>query len=131
MALPHRCGGFLKIVRAPFDFVCAWRYRQRSEYRSTGHRRCYLFLDEHRQPLEADGDLDGDWFEWDAADRLKIGELGDFHPIAPHFPAQSPGADRGRFPVVVYKADVVFFEIGVPALREIEIELLNVGWRGF
>ena len=64
-------------------------------------------LDIHGQALEPVGDLGADRIAFDAAHLLEIGELGDLHPVAPHFPAQAPGAERRAFPVVLDKADVV------------------------
>ena len=44
---------------------------------------------------------------FDARDLLEIGELADFHAVAPAFPAQPPGAEGRTFPIVLDKADVV------------------------
>jgi hypothetical protein len=60
------------------------------------------------------------------ADLLEIGELGDFHPIAPDFPAQAPGAERGAFPVVLDKADVVRQRIDADLGQAGEVQLLQV-----
>src|SRR3546814_6204308 len=64
-------------------------------------------LDVHGQPFEPIGDLARDRLAVKAAHLLKIGELGHLHPVAPHFPAEPPGAKRWRFPVVLDEADVV------------------------
>ena len=42
-----------------------------------------------------------------AANLLEIGELGYFHAVEPHFPAQAPCTERGVFPVVFNETDVV------------------------
>ena len=47
----------------------------------------------------------------EAADLLEIGELRDLHAVEPDFPAQAPGAERRRFPVVLDEADVVLARI--------------------
>ena len=64
-------------------------------------------LDIHRQPLQPVGQLAGHRRAFDAADLLEIGELRDFHAVAPAFPAEAPGAQRRAFPVVLDEADVV------------------------
>ncbi len=50
---------------------------------------------------------DADRVEVDAPDLLEVGELGDLHPVEPYFPTQAPGAQGGRFPVVLHEADIV------------------------
>src|SRR6185312_4254205 len=55
----------------------------------------------HRQALEAVGDLSADRVTIDAAHLLEIGELSDFHPVAPYFPAQAPGPQGRAFPIVL------------------------------
>jgi hypothetical protein len=63
---------------------------------------------------------------FDAADLLEIGELRDFHAVAPAFPAKPPGAERRAFPVVLDKADVVQQRIDADGGERAEIELLQV-----
>jgi hypothetical protein len=57
----------------------------------------------HRQPLETIGELARHRRAFEAGDPLEIGELRDFHAVAPAFPAEPPGAQRRRFPVVLDK----------------------------
>ena len=64
-------------------------------------------LQVHREPLEAVGDLAHDRAAVEAADLLEVGELGDLHAVQPHLPAETPGAQRRRLPVVLDQADVV------------------------
>ena len=61
----------------------------------------------HCKPLEAIGEFAGNRRAFDARDLLEVGELRHFHAVAPAFPAQSPGAERRAFPIVLDKADVV------------------------
>ena len=42
-----------------------------------------------------------------AARLLEVGELGDLHAVEHHLPADAPGAERGRLPVVLLEAEVV------------------------
>ena len=42
-----------------------------------------------------------------ATDLLEIRKLADFHPVAPDFPAKTPSTQRGTFPIILDKADIV------------------------
>ena len=66
-----------------------------------------LVLHIHRQAFEAIGHLEARQRHRNAADLLEIGELPDFHAVAPHLPAQPPGAERRAFPVVLHEAEIV------------------------
>ena len=66
-----------------------------------------LALEEHRDALEAVGELGRDRRELDAAGLLEVGELGDLHAVEQHLPADAPGAEGRRLPVVLFEADVV------------------------
>ncbi len=83
-------------------------------------------LDVHGDPFGAVGQLRADGTAIEAADLLEVGELGDLHPVEPHLPAESPGADGRRFPVVLHEADVVLQRIDAEALEGVEVELLDV-----
>ncbi len=61
----------------------------------------------HRQALEAVGELARHRRAFEARDLLEVGELADFHAVAPAFPAEAPRAQRRALPVVLDKADVV------------------------
>ena len=65
----------------------------------------------HGDAFQTVGDLTGDRAAFQAADLLEIGELRDFHAVQPDLPAQTPGAQRRRFPVVLDEADVVYQRI--------------------
>ena len=67
----------------------------------------------HGQTLQPVGDLAQHRLAGERTDFLEIGELRDFHPVQPHFPAQTPGAQSRRLPVVLDKADVVL--VGIDA----------------
>ncbi len=64
-------------------------------------------LDIHRQALQTVSDLAGYRLTLQAANLLEVGELRYFHAIQPHFPAQTPGAQGGVFPVVFHEANIV------------------------
>jgi len=53
----------------------------------------------------------GTMIKWNAevktADLLEISKLCDFHAVEPHFPAQSPGTQCRRFPVILDEADIM------------------------
>ena len=57
---------------------------------------------------------------------LKIGELGDLHPVEPDLPAQTPCAQGGGFPVVLHKPDIVIEGIDPEGLQAVEIDLLDI-----
>ena len=61
----------------------------------------------HGEALEAIGDLGRDGLAVEAADLLEVGELRHLHAVAPHLPAEAPGAERRALPVVLDEADVV------------------------
>jgi len=64
-------------------------------------------LQTHGDTLETVSDLDCGHIQNNPARLLEVGELGDFLPIQPDFPAQSPGGKCGRFPVVFHEADIM------------------------
>ena len=83
-------------------------------------------LEVHGDALAAVGDLGRNRLEVDPAGLLEIGELGDFHAVEPHLPAEPPGPQCGRLPVVLDETDVVLRGVDPEALQRIEIEVLNV-----
>ena len=82
-------------------------------------------LQEHRDALEAVGDLAGDRGEVDAADLLEVGELRDLQAVEHHLPADAPGAQRRRLPVVLFEPDVVLPRVDAARLEAVEIQLLH------
>ena len=66
-----------------------------------------------------------------AADLLEVGELRDLHAVEPHLPAQAPGAERRRFPVVLDEAHVVHPRVEAQSAQASEVEIEEVGRRGF
>ena len=68
-------------------------------------------LQVHGKALEAVGDLAHDWFAGNPADFLEVGKLRYLHAVEPDFPAQAPGAKRGRFPIVLDKTNVVLLRV--------------------
>ena len=64
-------------------------------------------LQVHREPLEAVGDLAHHRPAVEPADLLEVRELRDLHAVQPDLPAEAPGAERRRLPVVLDQADVV------------------------
>ena len=103
---------------------------------AVGHARCpdevehaFLPLQVHRQALQAVGDFAEDGLAREPADFLEVGELRDLHAVEPDFPAQAPGAERRRFPVVLDEADVVLFRFDPQVLEGIQVDLLDLGRR--
>src|ERR1043166_1060794 len=83
----------------------------------------------HREPLEPVGELARNWRAFEARHLLKVGELRNFHAVAPALPAKSPGAKRRTLPIVLDEADVVEFRIDADREERLEIKLLDVGRR--
>ncbi len=57
---------------------------------------------------------------------LEVGELGDFLPVQPHFPSQTPGAQRGGFPIVFHETDVVLVRVDADGAQGIQVKFLGV-----
>ena len=87
-------------------------------------------LQVHREALEAVGDLARHRLAVDAAHLLEVGELRDFHAVEPHLPAETPGAERRRLPVVLDEADVVHQRVEAEHLERADVEIEDVERRG-
>ena len=61
---------------------------------------------------------------------LEVGELRDLHAVQPDFPAQSPGAEGRRLPVVLDEADVVDQRIEAERAQAAEVQVEDVERRG-
>jgi len=83
-------------------------------------------LEVHRDALEPVRELDGDGVQIDPARLLEVGELGHLHPVAPDLPAQAPGAQRGRLPVVLDEPDVVLERLDAHRPQAVQVDLLDV-----
>jgi hypothetical protein len=62
---------------------------------------------------------------------LEVGVLADFHAVAPHLPAETPGADGGVFPIILDEADVVQRKVDANRRQRLQIERLHVAGVGF
>ena len=87
-------------------------------------------LDIHGKPFEAVGQLARHRRAIMAGHLLEIGELADFHAVAPHFPAQAPGAQRGAFPVILHKAHIMLGAVDADGVQTAEIEANEVSGAG-
>ena len=87
--------------------------------------------DVHRQTFEAVGQLSRDGLAVVPANLLEVGELADFHAIAPDFPAQPPSAQCRAFPVIFDKANVVEIHVDPNRFQAAKIEILKIGRRRF
>jgi hypothetical protein len=56
---------------------------------------------------------------------LKIGELGDLHPIEPDLPTETPCTQGRGFPIVLHKSDVVGERIDPKAVQTIQVDVLD------
>ena len=68
-------------------------------------------LQKCRDPFQPVGELGGNRQQVDSSALLEISELRDLEPIEHHLPADPPGAERWRFPVVFFELDVVLSKI--------------------
>ena len=131
MAEQHVDVGQFEVVTRLFDFILMVDV-------AVGDAGCpgqvehrFDVLQVHRQAFETVGDFAEHRFARQAADFLEVGELGDFHAVQPDFPAQTPGTQRRRFPVIFDKADVMHFGVDAQRAQRIQIQFLDVGWRRF
>jgi len=88
-------------------------------------------LQRHSNAFQSVGNFHRGHVQHHPAGLLKVGELGDFLSVQPHFPAKTPGAQRGGFPVVLYKADVVLVRVNADGAQGVEVKLLRVARVGF
>ncbi len=75
----------------------------------------------HRQTLQTIGQFARHRIAILSADLLEIGELADFHAVAPNLPAKTPSAERRGFPVVFHEADVVQVHIDADGFERTQI----------
>ena len=80
----------------------------------------------HRQSLKPVRDLSGNRFAVESADLLKIGELRDLHAIQPHFPSETPRAERRVLPVVLDEAHIVLREVQPDRFERADIKIDDV-----
>ena len=85
----------------------------------------------HRQPLKPVGQLARDRGAIKPANLLEIGELAHFHTVTPDLPAQTPGAQCGRFPIILDKADIMHAHVDADGFETAKIEILQIGRAGF
>ena len=83
-------------------------------------------LDIHGQAFQPVGQFHAHRKGVDARHLLEIGKLADLHAVQPHLPAQSPSSQRGRFPVVLHKTDIVLFDLYADGLQAFQIQVLDV-----
>jgi len=81
---------------------------------------------EHGDTLQAVGDLRGNRREVDASRLLKVGELRDLHSVHHNLPADTPGPERGRLPVVFLETQVVVRQRDAQTLEARQIHRLHV-----
>jgi hypothetical protein len=87
-------------------------------------------LQVHRNPFEPVGDFAGDGPAFEPAHLLEIGELCHLHAVQPDLPAQPPGTEGRRLPVVLDETDVVNEWIDSELSQRFQIELLDRVGRG-
>src|SRR5882672_1226221 len=86
----------------------------------------FYALEKRADAFEAIGKLNGNGVEVDAAALLEVGELCDFEAVEEDLPADTPGTEGRRFPIVLFEANVVFFELDANSTEALEVEVLDV-----
>ena len=125
----------LEVVDGLFDFVLmedvavgelAFRAVRIGPRREDEVEDVVAVLQIHRQALETVRDFAGDRLAFKAAHLLEVRELRHFHAVHPDFPAETPGAERRVFPVVLDEADVVDFRVDAERAKAAQIEVDDV-----
>ena len=122
--------GNVKIIAAVFKLFIEHQLGIAKAIQPVNRPGGFFVLQRQGDSLDAIGDLDADWIEAQAAGLLKIGELRNFLAVEPDFPAQSPGAQGRRFPVILDKADVMFAREDAQGFQRGQIEFLRVAGVG-
>src|SRR5262249_28730910 len=86
-------------------------------------------LQESAYAFEAVRQFHGDRIQVNAAALLEVGELCNFESVEKNLPADAPRTERWRFPVVLFKANVVLFQIQTDCSEALQINILDVGGR--
>ena len=68
-------------------------------------------LQVHGNTLEPIGNFAGHWVALETAGLLKIRELGNFHSVEPHLPADPPRPERGRLPVIFNETHIMHLSV--------------------
>ena len=83
----------------------------------------------HGNSFKSIGEFNGDGIEFNTGCLLKVGELGYFHAVKPHFPSKAGRPESGRLPVVLHKPDIVGQRIDPQGLKAFQVYLLDVDRR--
>ena len=83
-------------------------------------------LQRHDDAFDAIGDLDRNGIQHQPPGLLEVGELGDLETVEPDLPAQAPGAERRRGPVVLDESDVMRVHVDAERLEAGQVHLLGV-----
>ncbi|GBF30920.1 hypothetical protein MnTg04_00871 [bacterium MnTg04] len=83
-------------------------------------------LQKHRDAFQAVSYLTGYRAAVETAGLLKISKLRDLHAIEPYLPAQTPGAQGWRFPVVLDETDIMNQRIDTQRKQRPEIQILDI-----
>src|SRR5579864_3042818 len=87
-------------------------------------------LQHHGDPLESVGELRRDRRELQSSGLLKVGELRNLHPVEHDLPADAPGGEGWRLPVVLFEANIVLPRVDAADFEALEVDLLHVVGRG-
>ena len=82
-------------------------------------------LEIHGNPFQAVGDFNGDRMQFNAAGKLKIRKLGDFHAVQPYLPSKPACSERRRLPVIFHKPDIMFQGIKMKPFQAFQVQVLD------
>jgi hypothetical protein len=87
-------------------------------------------LQKRRDALETVCQFSRHQFKVDAATLLEVSELRNLEPVEHHLPTHTPRTQGRRFPVVLFKLDVVLRKIDPDRLERSQILVDHIGRRG-
>src|SRR5207302_11278626 len=83
-------------------------------------------LKKRADAFESVGELDGDGVKVNSTALLEIRELGDLQAVYKNLPADASCTQSRRFPVVLFKPNVVLLELAADGAQALEVSLLLI-----
>ncbi|OPZ13378.1 MAG: hypothetical protein BWZ10_02016 [candidate division BRC1 bacterium ADurb.BinA364] len=118
--------GRVQIIDAHLVFVLAEKLAVFKRRIVTDFLEMIRALQRHQDALQAIGDLHRHRIDGKSPGLLEIRELGDFQAIEPDLPAQAPGPQSRRFPVVLHETDIVLRAVDAQRLEAGQIQFLRI-----
>src|SRR5260370_12874943 len=83
-------------------------------------------LEKRADALKPVGELYRNRVEINSPALFDVGALGDLQSIEQHLPADAPRAEGRGFPIVFFKANVMFLEVDADGPEALEVNILHV-----